>query len=749
MRNTKLKKGFTLTELVVVIAIIAILILVVVPTFNNIVKNAEGSAALSQAKDLYGDYVRANSKEGKIDNDLYIQVDEGYVHYIDGKPVQNEDESYVVNVLYVNDDLLDNKGKYVESRFKDHESILKEFLKDYNIFSKEVGYNTYSKNIEDYWKSKLDDTSNKVSINKNDAVSTVSVYRGFWESSALSASNENYNKWSWMFEALSTLGKNQGIDTTDIDKMINNPNFDETNLDNVLQNIALFFLKANKATWDAEYLATNGPLLENLVIDCSSVTFEDYFKLIPREIFINSNYEYDPPIYVIEYNLSEGSFEDPESIVLNYQEGDIVDLPIPVRTGYDFIGWYEGENYVNDLTMPGNNITLEARWELATYSISYDLGGEDLDDYDEVIDNVISKFLTAYNPFTTQNAHTTPTTHSAYTFSNSPRSGENTKPAMFLLSSSYRDEWLWLVKCIATVANPGNSQQNRRAWEYLITAVNNKNTYNDYVKQKDFAINFPDCIHAELRGFVGKRLYGTITSSFQSADYSSSSVRTAIWNYIKNNKYYDGRSLLEVYGKNYTFKYEYNMNSDTYTLPQITNPRFLGWYLNDVEITSIPKGTTGDINLVAKWEAHNKTYLDSILLSYYSNTGNAAGSDSGNGKNYICDKVGIDPSNGFGNSLQWQNKILLRYDDSKKAYLVVAKNSATNHVSASSLASSAGVTWTHAICSVTNNIQDKVSVGQYIVIDPVQDFSSYYGIDKQGFSLINTYARIYDSSYGN
>ena len=47
------KKGFTLVELVIVIAVIAILAAVLIPTFSSIVKNAHESAALQAARNAY------------------------------------------------------------------------------------------------------------------------------------------------------------------------------------------------------------------------------------------------------------------------------------------------------------------------------------------------------------------------------------------------------------------------------------------------------------------------------------------------------------------------------------------------------------------------------------------------------------------------------------------------------------------------------------------------------------------------
>lgn len=62
MKNTK-KRGFTIVELVIVIAVIAILASVLIPTFSNVVNAAKKSKALQEARNAYTEALVAHLEE--------------------------------------------------------------------------------------------------------------------------------------------------------------------------------------------------------------------------------------------------------------------------------------------------------------------------------------------------------------------------------------------------------------------------------------------------------------------------------------------------------------------------------------------------------------------------------------------------------------------------------------------------------------------------------------------------------------
>ena len=90
------KKGFTIVELVIVIAVIAILAAVMIPTFAGIMNRANESAALQEATNTYKALLTEDEYNGNLDlnetagaADLYIKINQAnkdyYFKVVDGK----------------------------------------------------------------------------------------------------------------------------------------------------------------------------------------------------------------------------------------------------------------------------------------------------------------------------------------------------------------------------------------------------------------------------------------------------------------------------------------------------------------------------------------------------------------------------------------------------------------------------------------------------------------------------------------
>lgn len=93
MKSLKNKKGFTIVELVIVIAVIAILAAVLIPTFSNIVERANKAAAQADAKNLWTQYCVDVTEDNKSYADFngYIVIDEKYYFSIEKGQLDTED----------------------------------------------------------------------------------------------------------------------------------------------------------------------------------------------------------------------------------------------------------------------------------------------------------------------------------------------------------------------------------------------------------------------------------------------------------------------------------------------------------------------------------------------------------------------------------------------------------------------------------------------------------------------------------
>ena len=91
------RKGFTIVELVLVIAVIGILAGVMIPTISSIVTKAEKSAADSEARNIYNTHIIDNPDD--VYADMYIKVDDTYYVVTEGNidfdnTITEEDEAF-------------------------------------------------------------------------------------------------------------------------------------------------------------------------------------------------------------------------------------------------------------------------------------------------------------------------------------------------------------------------------------------------------------------------------------------------------------------------------------------------------------------------------------------------------------------------------------------------------------------------------------------------------------------------------
>ena len=85
MKNRKAKKGFTIIELVIVIAVIGILAGVLIPTFSNVINNANETAAMENAKNAYTSYLADNAAKSDLKTNICIKSGNYYFHVVNGQ----------------------------------------------------------------------------------------------------------------------------------------------------------------------------------------------------------------------------------------------------------------------------------------------------------------------------------------------------------------------------------------------------------------------------------------------------------------------------------------------------------------------------------------------------------------------------------------------------------------------------------------------------------------------------------------
>ena len=84
MNKKNTRKGFTIVELVIVIAVIAILATVLVPTFGDVISKANASKTLQAVKNAYTQYVAEYADDAGYTDDIVIKYGNTYYQVTDG-----------------------------------------------------------------------------------------------------------------------------------------------------------------------------------------------------------------------------------------------------------------------------------------------------------------------------------------------------------------------------------------------------------------------------------------------------------------------------------------------------------------------------------------------------------------------------------------------------------------------------------------------------------------------------------------
>ena len=98
-----------------------------------------------------------------------------------------------------------------------------------------------------------------------------------------------------------------------------------------------------------------------------------------RNYYLTAKWERNK--YFVSYNLDGGNCDE---LVNSFNKNEFINLPIPLKENYKFIGWYEGENHITEIN-ENRDYDLTAKWERDLFYITYNLDGG-------VCDNLIYSF---------------------------------------------------------------------------------------------------------------------------------------------------------------------------------------------------------------------------------------------------------------------------------------------------------------------------------------------------------------------
>ena len=463
----------------------------------------------------------------------------------------------------------DYDGGRVGSYYATRDEMVADFLKDFNTFAGK-SYTT----VAAYWGD-----SNK---------------SNFWRNAEMHA------KWSWIFEALMPYAKAQGQVTTYLEGMLASP----MSLSGyATQNVAIYLLGIDVATWNSTYKATYGGLSSSYTtINCTSEDVQNTYlnydgnarKYTVEDEVVLLDLVKDAHDFIGWYNgetkvtsIAKGttgninlvakfearpvrltfvSYDGIEIKTIEDVPGSFVSAPEdPTRVGYNFLGWDQEVPSV----MPSTDTVVTAEWSLIHYTISYDFdGGIEFNVYQD-FNAMAADLLADYNAYAgkTYTKDTVPTDAWSYinlhTFFYSTVNGDK-----------MNIKWAWLATALGEVGGASNKKYCKALLDYTDAASYKAPAA--HTNQGIYAVSY------EFRAVMRQADVST-NSNFLTSDYSNVDTQNALMKYAPKGTY----TIEDTFTIHETSKEGYN---------------FLGWYNGDQLVETITAGTYGNLSLVAKYD---------------------------------------------------------------------------------------------------------------------------------------------------
>ncbi|MDT2662671.1 BspA family leucine-rich repeat surface protein [Enterococcus hulanensis] len=274
--------------------------------------------------------------------------------------------------------------------------------------------------------------------------------------------------------------------------------------------------------------------------------------------------QWKPIAYTVTFDTKDGKPTTSENYTI---EQGIDKFASPTRTGYTFEGWYDGAKKVTKIeTGETGNRTLEAKWKLETYKVTFNSkGGTSVPNETYTIEKGIDSFAEP------QKAH--------YSF----------------------DGWYDGEDKVTKIEKGETGDRTLIAkW----TPVTYKVTFNSnggtHVSEKEYTIETGiDTFKTPTRtGYIFDGWYDgqTKVESIPVGETGNRSLE-AKWKIETYTVTFDSKNGSAVSQKTYTIE----KGIDSFETPTRTGYKFEGWYDGEDKVTKIEKGETGDRTLIAKW----------------------------------------------------------------------------------------------------------------------------------------------------
>lgn len=263
-----------------------------------------------------------------------------------------------------------------------------------------------------------------------------------------------------------------------------------------------------------------------------------------------------------------------DSLYIGY--GQNYSLPTPTKLGYTFLGWYDGSTKVLQESKwnYSSDKHLVAKWEITKYTIYYVLNGGTNNSLNPKSYTIESDTILLSDP-----------TRSGYTFlswfdtkGNVVTSIPKGTTGFITLNARWNEGNIYTVTLISNVAS------------ILETTLE---------VQYDHAYSLP------VLDMLGYTFNGWFDNSTQINNAGT-------WKYASNKTFVASWTIID-YSINYTLNGGTNNSNNpssytvedtiTFSAPSKTGYTFLGWYVGENVTTCIPKGSTGTVNIEARWSA--------------------------------------------------------------------------------------------------------------------------------------------------